>query len=260
MAIVTFMSDFGTEDHYVAAVKARLLGINPNLSIVDITHQLPTSDVGQAAYTLKQIFRDFPPGTVHLCGIENHTDTATKLVAIKLEEYYFVGENNGLFSLVSDQKPTAVVALNELNPIQSTFHAKDILAPTAAALASGQNIHEMGPNLEQMHTLLGRQLKVTKREISGNVVRVDHYGNLITNIDKQSFDTIRKLNGEKAFEVCFGRERTARIHQKYGEVESGEYFVIFNSNGYLQIGINKGKASELMGIHHDAPIIINFQL
>jgi len=260
MALVTFMSDFGTEDHYVAAVKASLLRANPGINIVDISHQIIPSDIGHAAYILKNVYKDFPANTVHLCSVDLNSKEAPSLIAIKLDEHYFVGYDSGLFSLISDQRPVAIIELNKLNPQETTFPAKHILAPAAAALASGKDIHEMGPAKEQLHTLFARQLKVTKREISGNIIRIDHYGNLITNINRQEFETIMKINGNKPFEVCFGKEKSRKIHNNFHEVDSGENFLIFNSNDYLQIGINKGNASKLLGIKLDYPVNINFEL
>ncbi|MEQ8471190.1 MAG: SAM-dependent chlorinase/fluorinase [Marinoscillum sp.] len=260
MALVTFMSDFGTEDHYVAAVKAAILKANPSITIVDISHSIYPSDIGHASYVLKNVFRDFPAGSVHLCAVDMTGREPSPLLALKLEEHYFVGSDCGLFSLLSTQRPTAIIRLNSLKPIVSTFDAKEILAPTAAALASGQNIHEMGPSVNELNVLYGRQLKVTKREISGNILRVDGYGNLITNIVQSEFDTIMKINGHTPFEIHFGREKSRKINATYSEAESGEIFILFNSNGYLQIGINKGNASELLGLNLDAPVIINFEV
>ena len=260
MALVTFMSDFGTEDHYVAAVKAAILKGNQSLNIIDISHSIYPSDIGHASYVLKSVFRDFPANTVHLCAVDLNSREPNKLIAIKLEEHYFVGPDSGLFSLLSTQRPTAIIDINALKPIESTFDAKDIMAPVVSGLANGKNIHEIGPELQEMKVLYSRQLKVTKREISGNVIRVDSYGNLITNIVQTEFDTIMKINGNKPFEVGFGREKSRRIHKTYNEVESGEFYIFFNSNGYLQIGINKGNASELLGLALDSPVVINFEI
>lgn len=259
MTIVTFMSDFGKEDHYVAAVKAAILKINPNVGIIDISHEIYPSDIGHASYVLKSVFKDFPEGTIHLCAIDIANREPSRLVAIKLEEHYFVGSDCGIFSLLSDQQPTMAIELNNDQPEYSTFEAKDILAPVVGKLANGSDLKDFGKDAGQLKTLYARQLKVTKREIAGNIIRVDHYGNLITNIKKSEFDIITKINGNKPFQVCFGRERCSRFHKSFFEVDSGEYFIIFNSNGLLQIGINKGNASELLGLNLDAPVTINFE-
>ena len=260
MSVITFMSDFGTEDHYVAAVKAAIIRINAGIQIVDISHHISQADIGHAAYVLKSVYKDFPPNTVHLIAIDPEGKEASRQVAIKWNDQYFVGPDSGIFSLIGDMANAIKVELNSINPIQSTFIAKDVLAPTVANLASGKDIHEMGKPAGELLRLFSRQLKVTKREIAGNVIRVDHYGNLITNIVKSEFDTIVKLNGNANFQVNFGRERSGKIHSSYHEVESGECYVIFNSQNCIQIGINKGNASELLGVHLDAPITINFDI
>jgi S-adenosylmethionine hydrolase len=260
MAVITFMSDFGIEDHYVAAVKAVIISHNPSIPIIDISHQISPGDIGQAAYLLKSVFRDFPKGTVHLCGIDNVGRERTRLLALKVEDHFFVGADAGIFSLISEERPLAIVDLNVINPKDSTFPTKDILAPAAANLASGKNIHDMGPAVDSILELFARKLKVTKREIAGNVIRVDRYGNLITNIEKKEFDIIQKINNNAPFEITIGRETVTHIHENYHSVESGDCFVFFNSIGLLQIGINKGNASELLGLKLDTPIIITFRI
>lgn len=260
MALVTFMSDFGEEDHYVAVVKASLLKVNPSLQIIDISHRINPFDIAHAAYVLKGVYREFPKGSVHLVAVDPVMKGASKLIAVKVEDHLFVGTDSGLFSLISDQPIMAAVELNTLNPVASTFRAKDILAPIAANLASGQNIHELGKPLMEIQKLIPRQVKLTKREIAGNVIRVDSYGNLITNIRKDDFEKIQEVNGGAPYEVRFGREQYQKLHSAFGDVDPGECFVFFNSDCYLQIGINKGHASDLLGLRLDAPVFINFEI
>ncbi len=259
MALVTFMSDFGTEDHYVAAVKAGILAIDAKLIVIDISHHINPSDIGHAAYVLKCVFRDFPIGTVHICALDLNAKRPSQLIGLKLEGHFFLGYDCGLFSLLSTQSPELQVLLKVDNLVKSTFVAKDVLAPIAAQISNGKPLEDFGTALPEIKTLFARHLKVTKREIAGNVIRVDHYGNLISNILKSEFETIMRINGNKGFEVHFGRESISKLHTDFHEVESGECFVFFNSNGLLQIGINKGNASELLGLHHDYPIAITFE-
>ncbi|WP_258104137.1 S-adenosyl-l-methionine hydroxide adenosyltransferase family protein [Marinoscillum sp. MHG1-6] len=260
MAVITFMSDFGREDHYIAAVKGAILRQNPSINIVDISHEVKVGDIGQAAYLLKNVFREFPKGTVHLCAVDRMAKEPSRQLALKVEDHFFVGPDSGVFSLISQERPMAIVDINIVRPIMSTFMSKDLLAPVAANLASGKNIHEMGKPVDSVYELFARKLKVTKREIAGNVIRVDHYGNLITNIEKKEYETIQKINGNVAFDITIGRESVGTIHKHYADVDSGECFVFFNSLGHLQIGINKGNAAELLGLKLDTPITINFHV
>ena len=258
MSVITFLSDFGTEDHYVAAVKASILQHHPECQIIDLSHHIGQADIAHAAYVLRNVYNDFPENTVHLCAVDSVSKVPSKLVAIQWNKHFFLGPDSGLFSLIGNLETGEVVEISFDNIKESTFTAKDILAPAAAKLAKEKKVSSIGSPYSQLKKLFARQLKVTKKEIVGNVIRVDHYGNLITNINRQEFETITKLNGNNNFQIQYGRERSEKIHQSYHEVESGECFIIFNSNGNIQIGINKGNASELLGLYLDTPIHIFF--
>ena len=255
MAIITFLSDFGVCDHYVAAVKAKILSINSGISIVDISHQITACDIAHAAFVLRSVYRDFPKGTVHLVAINTIGQPGDKYIAIELDGHYFIGTDNGLFGLISDAEARFQVDINAINPVKTSFPTKQVFAPAAAKLASNTSIQDLGPSLPHFKKMLGRHLKANKNLIHGHVIRVDHYGNLITNIDKKAFDILSK---EKTFTVTFGRETIRRIHDAVHAVEAGDIFVMFNDLDLLEIGINQGNASELLGLIYDSPVMINF--
>lgn len=255
MALITFTSDFGTTDHYVATVRAAILSEDQSQQVIDISHQIKPFDISHAANVLKRSFSEFPKGTVHMVAVDAIRDRSTP-VALELEGHFFVGFDSGLFSLISEKEPDHVVGLEK---VDSTFLAKDLLASVALRLAKGGRLSDLGKPFESLKRLLGRQLKVTRREIAGNIISVDHYGNLITNIKRVDFDKMLNLNGEGAgYSIRFGRELFRSLHTDFADVESGDCFVLFNSYGELQIGINKGNASELLGLNVDAPIIVEF--
>ena len=255
MSVITFMSDFGTKDHYVAAVKAAIISRSPDQPVTDISHHIRPYDIAHAANVLKQVYRDFPDKTVHLVAVDAMKENY-KAIALELEGHFFVGFDSGLFSLLSDQKPSHICVLEN---IKSTFPAKDVLVGAALELANGKMLKSLGDETDSIIGLYTRQLKVTKKEIVGNVVSVDHYGNLITNIPKSEFEKVLHRNGERArFTIEFGREVFSSLHQYFTDVESGDGFVLFNSSNTLQIGINKGNASLLLGLGVDVPVIIAF--
>ena len=255
MAVITFLSDFGTQDHYVASVRAAILSRSPNQPITDITHNIRPYDISHAANVIKHVYKEFPEQTVHLVAVDSMTEKCN-LIAIALDGHYFVGYDSGIFSLISDKQPDQVVELEHSN---CTFPAKNVLAGVALELAEGKKLADLGKPQAEMKVLFARQLKVTKREIVGNVVTVDHYGNLITNIHKAEFEKILEINGNgMQYVVRFGREQFPRLHSYFSDVESGDCFVLFNSAGQLQIGINKGNASELLGLSTDSPVLIEF--
>ncbi len=255
MAIVTLLTDSGEIDHYVAAIKAKILGVNPGLNIIDISHKILSCDIAHGAFVLKSVFRDFPKGTVHLIGVDANGGKEEQPIAVQLEDHFFVGSNNGLLGLISDKNHQLAVSLNSINPIQTTFPEKDILAPAAARLASGVAISTIGKPLTEFKKMLDRQVKATRKIIAGHVIRVDNYGNLVTNIPKQEFEILSK---GKNYTIQFGGEKTRKIQTEYHQVEQGDCFVLFNNLGLLEIGINKGNGSELLGLQYDSPINITF--
>lgn len=256
MALITFLSDFGNTDHYVAAVKAKILSINSGLQIVDISHDIEPCNLAQASFVLKNIFRDFPQGTVHLVGVNSSNTPNDVFLALKIEEHYFVGVDNGFWGLISEENAAIAVKINTNNEDLSHFPAKDILAPAAAKLASSTSIHDLGKQVEDYQRMLTRKPKATKQLISGQVIHVDHFGNLITNIAETDFNILSK---GKNFKIKFGRETMTKIHTGYRTVDNGDCFILFNSMGLLEIGINNGRASQLLGMDYDSPVIVSFE-
>ena len=255
MALITFTSDFGDGDYYVPAVKAKMLSFNPQLNIIDISHKIESYDIAHAAFVLRSVYKEFPMGTVHLVALNGTSAMTDGFIGIKLEEHIFLGPNNGVLSLMSDYDPGIIVQFADIHLRDSTFPAKDILAPIAAKVASGAAIHDFGGPLMQLKKMIPRQFKATKKQIIGHVIRVDNYGNLITNIPKDVFD---KLNPGK-FNIEFSRESLTQLNRSYENVEPGDCFAFFNSLDLLEIGINHGHGAQLLGLRHDSPIFINFE-
>lgn len=256
MAIVTLLTDAGESDHYVAAIKAKILNFNPGLNIIDITHRILPCDIGHAAFVLRSVFRDFPKGTVHLTGIHATGQRNDAAIALQLEDHFFVGSDNGLFGLISDKAHQNLVELNTINSIQTTFPEKDIFAPVAAKLASKVSITDLGKPMPTFKKMIDRQVKATKKQIAGHVIQVDNFGNLITNIPKEAFVI---LSDGKVYTIQFGGEKFRRIHTQYNQVDEGECFILFNSLGLMEIGIYKGNASELLGLAYDSMVNITFE-
>ncbi|MBS1490679.1 MAG: SAM-dependent chlorinase/fluorinase [Bacteroidetes bacterium] len=255
MALVTLLTDNGETDHYVASIKARILTINPGINLVDISHQINACDIGHGAFVLKSVFRDFPKGTVHLVGVNAAGQADTLSIALHLEDHFFVGADNGLFGLISDKPHQNLININSLNPVITTFPEKDIFAPAAAKLASGVAISSLGKPLDSFKKMISRSVKATKKIINGNVVRIDNYGNLITNITKTDFDFLSK---DKTYTIQFSGEKFRRVHTNYFQAEQGDCFLIFNNLGVLEIGIYKGRANELLGMEYDSSVLITF--
>jgi S-adenosylmethionine hydrolase len=255
MAIVTLLTDSGETDHYVAAVKARILGINPGLTLVDISHKIQPCDIAHGAFVLNSVFRDFPKGTVHLVGVDSTANVDSTSIGLQMEDHFFVGPDNGLFGLISDKPHQNLVDINSITPVATSFPEKEILAPAAAKLASGVSITTLGKPMTSFKKMIGRSVKATRKMIAGHVVRVDNFGNLITNISKTDFDILSK---GKTYTIQFSGEKFRKIHANYFQADQGDCFLLFNSIGLLEIGIYKGRANDLLGMDYDSSVNISF--
>jgi len=253
MPLITFTSDFGNGDHYVAAVKAAMLNREASVRIIDLSHDIRPYDVPHLAFTINSVFRLFPKGTIHLIGI-NNTNSSDQYLAVELEDHVFLLPDNGLVGLLSNQQPSKAVILKAESP--SLFPACDLLAPIALAIYKGAGIDSFGESTSEYLSLVSRKVKAIKKEISGHIIHVDHFGNLISNIKKIDFDILSK---DKTFKIRIGKNSSNNIHQKYQEVDPGEIFYIFNNLGFLEIGINQGNGSQLLGLGFDVAVNIQFE-
>ena len=249
------MSDSGMSDHYVSAVKAKILSVNPGLRIFDITHHIEPFNIAHAAFILKSVYNDFPKGTVHLIAVNSHGERTNRYLASKIEDHFFLGADNGIFSLICEKEPAMIAELFRNDDSHSSFPEKNILAKAAAMLASGSGMNDIGAYTNEYLRKIDRKFRATKKQISGNVIRVDHFGNLITNIEEEVFRILRK---DRKFVIQFGREKVNMINNSYNETDDGDCFVLFNDLGLLEIGINKGNASRLLGLKYDSPVNIIF--
>lgn len=256
MAIVTLLTDSGESDHYVAAVKARIISINPGVRVEDISHHIKPADIAHAAFVLRAVFRDFPKGTVHLVGVDATGNRDDAFIALQLEDHFFVGCDNGLFGLISEKPHQQLAELNAITTVSTTFPERDIFAPAAAKLASGVAITSLGKPMPAFKKMIDRQMKATKKQITGSIIRVDNMGNLITNISKEAFDV---LSQGKVYTIQFGGEKFRRIHTQYSQADQGECFMVFNSLNLLEVGIYKGNASELLGLGYGGTVNVIFE-
>lgn len=255
MAIITLLTDSGESDHYVAAIKAKIISVNPGIRIVDISHKVQPCDIAHAAFLLRAVYSEFPKGTVHLIGVDSTGSRGDGFLVLKLDDHYFVGADNGIFGLISEKPHQQLASINIVNPVVTTFPERDILAPVASKLASGVSLTDLGRPLAGFKRMIDRQIKATKKLIAGHIIRVDNFGNLITNIPKDVFEI---LSRDKLYTIQFGGEKFRRVHTQYHQAEEGECFLVFNSIGFLEIGIYKGNASELLGLSYDSMVNIVF--
>jgi len=241
--IITFMSDFGTEDGYVGSVKGVLLSKAPKATLIDITHAISPFDVARGAYTLLNYYDSFPPGTIHLAVVDPGVGSTRKALILKLRNYYLIGPDNGLFSFVLQHETFSAYEINArvVNPElkHATFHARDLFAPAAAMLANGASPGRIGIPLKQVEL---RQPDFWERQnnlLKLKIIAVDHFGNIITALHRDDLKRLRKTI--KA--VMFKDFKTDHIHSYYAEVGKGEPLVLWNSLNFLEIAVREGSAA-----------------
>lgn len=259
MAIITLTSDWGLKDHYLASVKGVLLSRMPEATLVDISHLIPPFDIGQASFILRNCWKSFPKGTVHIVGINTEASLQTPHVAIAIEGQYFVGADNGIFSLLFDRDPDIVIELDiPQDGTTFTFSTRDVFVKAAVHLARGKDIEDLGIPRTGLNVREHFRPVINENGITGKVIYIDRYENVFTNISKELF-TKEVGNRKFVIELGYTRHKITRISESYGDVPEGEILALFSSTGLLQIAINQGNAAGLLGLALDHAIRIIFQ-
>jgi S-adenosylmethionine hydrolase len=257
MPIITLTSDWGTTDQYLAAVKGEILSLMPEATIVDISHNIKPFNLRQTSYIIRNTYKHFPKGTIHLVSVNSGETGKYRYTVVKYDGHYFIGTDNGLFSLVFDQPPEQIIELGgDDKEVVKTFAALHVFVPAAIDLASGKKPESLGEPKSELAQQLHFKPVATEDSIRGIVIYVDNYENVITNITKETFDQAR--NGRK-FTIECRSEQVHQILQGYQDVPVGEVVALFNQAGHLEIAINQGNASSLLGLYIDAPVSIQFE-
>ncbi len=258
MAIITLTTDLGDKDIYQAALKGSILKLLPAVNIVDITHNVAAFNVQQAAFILKNSFYYFPDATVHLIGIDTVFNSDTKYLALRYKNHYFVGSDNGIFSLMFDTEPDEMVEIHIMQDLKFLhFPLADIFVKAACHLASGGKLVEIGLPVTTIEKKMNLHPIVEKNVIKGSVIYIDSFQNVITNITKEFFN---KVQEGRRFVLYFKRNETINhLSWHYNEVPEGEKLCLFGISDHLEIAINKGNASGLLGLNLGDSVIIDFE-
>lgn len=255
MRNVTLITDFGDKDYYSGMLKGTLLSAHSELHLVDITHNIPNYDIVQAAFVLKNAYPFFPKGTIHLVSVNNFYNNQSAFLVIEHDGHFFVGADNGIFSLVFNVKIETVVELNYQG--RGTGEVNKIFSEAIAALAKGIPTLEIGRPLDQITERITFQPVIKPNQIIGSVIHVDNYENVITNITKELFE---RVANQRSFSLFFKRhDPINQLSWHYFDVPIGEPLCLFNSSGYLEIAINLGKASSLLGLNTDDTVQLEFK-
>jgi S-adenosylmethionine hydrolase len=243
--IVTLTTDYGTADGYVAEVKGVLLRLAPGITLVDVTHEIPLGDVAEGAFVLGRTWRTFPDGTVHIAVVDPGVGTTRRALAARAGGHFFVAPDNGLLSRVLEARPGTVVSLPTVEGASATFHGRDVFAPAAAALALGTPLERLGVVIPDPVMLPRPRLVREGADIVGEVVHVDRFGTLVTNIPGPRVAT--------GATVRMGPYDLV-LRTTFGDVPPGDPVAFIGSGGTVEIAVRDGRADASLGASRGAVV------
>ncbi len=251
--IITLLTDFGLSDAYVAMMKGVILSIKRDAVLVDITHNINTGSILQGAYIVKESFSFFPAGTVHVAVVDPGVGSNRRSIAVNAGGHFLIGPDNGIFwPVIERYKDATVYELTEkryfLPQVTSTFHGRDIFAPVAAHISLGLNIHQLGRAVSDPEKLEMPLPFKHDNTLTGQIIRIDNFGNLITNI---TADDLAGFLDNRTPVIHTGKIKIFGLNKIYSDRENGELLAIINSTNNLEIAVNMGKASHYIGKEPD---------
>ncbi|RZP03440.1 MAG: hypothetical protein EVA43_03885 [Flavobacteriales bacterium] len=275
-AIITLTTDFGEKDHFAGAVKGALYSELETIRIVDISHCISPFHISEAAYIIQNAYKSFPSGSIHIIGIDSELNPENKHIAVYLDNHYFICANNGIISmLTSEIKPEKIVEINIHDNIESNFPVLDVFVKVACHIARGGTLEVIGKPISKIKQLTGIKPVVNPEnsQIIGNVIYIDNYGNVISNINKALFEKIGK---GREFTIQARSIKFSKVYNRYSDfinfdnpknkrVEDGKKLALWNSSNYLELSIYKsnpktvGSASSLFGLNYRDTVSINFE-
>ncbi|MGL2966273.1 SAM hydrolase/SAM-dependent halogenase family protein [Flavobacterium sp. XGLA_31] len=273
MSIITLTTDYGLKDHFVGALKGKLLSEFPEATLVDISHDIDPFNVAETAYIIGAAYSSFPKGTVHLIGVDIELNTENQHIAMQWNDQYFLCADNGILSmLIQKIVPQKIVAINIHDRLPSDATDLDVFVKVACHLAKGGLLNVIGKEIKTIKEVTELQATVQENQIKGHVIYIDHLGNVVTNIPKKLFLTI---GIGRPYEVRFKNQTIKTILPKYSDIGASEKYplkdyegqklAIFNEAGFLEIAIFRsnpetvGSASSLLGLNYRDVITIDFR-
>jgi S-adenosylmethionine hydrolase len=250
--VITLTTDFGTNDHFVGAMKGVIVDIVPEAQIVDITHAVQAYDVLDGALTIAQAYSYFPNGTIHMVIVDPGVGTARRPILATSDGFHFVAPDNGVLSMVYAREERVHVRHITSEhyfrlPVSNTFHGRDIFAPVAAYLAKQVDSHKFGDEIEDYVKFAAPKPKPAgENKIRGVVLKIDRFGNLVTNVTAADVPALFAAN-PGAFKIVVGSREITDIRTAYAEGAPGEVFGILGSMGYLEIVANRAAAAQITG-------------
>ena len=249
--MITLLTDFGTADYFVGAVKGAILSVNPKAVIADITHEIAPHDIEAGAFTLLACYKTFPAGTIHMAVVDPGVGSTRRPIIVSANEQFFVGPDNGLFSYICDREASHrtfhITKEKYFRPSPSTtFHGRDIFAPVAAALSNGVKPKKFGPAIDD-------EVRLPSLLEPLRIIHIDRFGNCITNITRDV------LKSDESASLVINGKTIRDFRTFYGEDSGSNPFAIWGSAGFLEISVNGASAARLLGAKRHDPLVLNLQ-
>jgi S-adenosyl-L-methionine hydrolase (adenosine-forming) len=255
MKVVTLTTDFGWRDYYSGVIKGSILSEGIPVIFADITHDVENYNIIQASFILKNCYNSFPKGSIHLISVNNFYKKKPSFLAIYHKGHYFIGPDNGIFSLMFEEELEQIYELDCGRNVE-VMGLKDVFSRAIGHLLRGREFHEIGKPVQSVLQRLSLRPVTGKDQIRGSVIHIDNYKNVVLNIDRNLF---RRIGQKRDFELYFKRYDPIRVMSKnYADVAVGEVLCLFNSAGLLEIAVNLDKAATLFGLEVDEAIQIDF--
>lgn len=257
--IITLTTDYGTNDHLVGTLKGVILKINPDVTIVDITHHVTPFDLLDGALSIGAAYSYFPARTIHIIVVDPGVGTERRPLLATSENQYFVAPDNGVLSLIYERDPNVVVRHANvehyyLQPVSKTFHGRDVFAPIAAWLAKSGQTASMGEVIEDYKKFAMPRPKAANGLMKGIVMRVDAFGNLVTNFRPEDISEAARKAGK--VDLAVGTHTVARLVETFALGNAGEPIAYVGSSGYVEIAVNKGNAARTLALGRGAPVTL----
>ena len=241
MPIITLTTDFGIKDHFIANIKGAILTELPQVNIVDISHQISPFNILEAAYIIQNSYKSFPVGTIHIIGVDSELNPENKHLVVKFEGQYFICADNGIMSMAClNIEPEKIVEINIHDKLISNFSVLDVFVKVACHISRGGKLEVIGKSIDKIKSVknLTPFINESKNQIIGNVIYIDNYGNVITNITRSFF---REISKSREFEISVRSYKFKKIHTKYSDI------------------VNFGTAASLMGLNILDTVTVNFK-
>jgi S-adenosylmethionine hydrolase len=258
--IVTLTTDFGNVDHFVGTMRGVILGVNPDAQIVDLCNEVNSFDVLDGALTIAQAYNYFPADTTHLVVVDPGVGTSQRPLLVTTSRHYFIAPDNGVLSLVMSQEER--ISVREitaehyfLQPLSNTFHGRDVFAPCAGWMSKGLEPEKFGEEItDYVRFTLPKPKMITEHSLKGAVLKVDKFGNLITNLTPANAPAVFAANAK--VKITVGQGTVLGINTAYAQGQPGELFGVLNSMGFLEIACNRGAAAQVAKAGRGAEVLV----